>query len=68
MFANLTPLVGVTLAVLILGEPLSSSHILGSVLILGGVWIAARPTAPAPVAGTPTHQQRLPTLVPSKTV
>ena len=68
VFANLTPLVGVTLAVLILGEPLSSTHILGSVLILGGVWIAARPTAPAPVAGTPTHQQRIATLVPSESV
>jgi len=45
VFANLTPLVGVTLAVVALGEPLSSFHLVGSVLILGGVWIAVRPSA-----------------------
>ena len=51
VFANLTPLVGVLLAVVALGEPLSSFHLVGSVLILGGVWIAVRPStaaSPAP--------------------
>lgn len=71
VFANLTPLVGVMLAVVILGEPLSSAHILGSVLILGGVWIAARPARPSagvPATATRPREPRLPMLAPSESV
>jgi drug/metabolite transporter (DMT)-like permease len=48
VFVNLTPLVGVTLAIVALGEPLSAFHIVGAVLILAGVWITARPSAAGP--------------------
>jgi drug/metabolite transporter (DMT)-like permease len=39
-FANLNPLVGVAVAALLLGEPVSAAQIAGGVLILSGVWLA----------------------------
>ncbi len=41
-FANLTPLVGVGVAALLLGEPISAVQLGGGLLILGGVWLATR--------------------------
>ena len=59
-FANLNPLVGMALAVVALGEPLSPVHLVGSVLILGGVWLTARPSAAASAASTrPDERQPL---------
>jgi drug/metabolite transporter (DMT)-like permease len=58
VFANLTPLVGVALAVVALGESLSAFHLVGTVLILGGVWIAARPSAKASAASTRTGERQ----------
>ena len=46
VFANLTPLVGVAVAALLLGEQVSAVQLGGGLLILGGVWLAMRrPTA-----------------------
>lgn len=51
-FANLNPLVGMTLAVVALGEAVTAAQLLGGVLILGGVWLAARQPARHPVRAT----------------
>ena len=42
LFANLSPLVGITVAALFLGESISIYQIGGGMLILGGVWFATR--------------------------
>jgi len=42
MFTALMPVVGVGLAVLVLGEPLTWSLLLGTVLIVGGLFIALK--------------------------
>ncbi len=42
MFTALMPVVGVGLAVLLLGEPLTVSLVLGTVLIVGGLFIALK--------------------------
>jgi drug/metabolite transporter (DMT)-like permease len=55
-FANLNPLVGMVLADVALGESLTSFHLIGSVLILGGVWITTRPSAAASPAPTRTGE------------
>ena len=47
-FANLSPLVGVVFAALLLGESISLIQVGGGLLILGGVWLAnRRPGSPA---------------------
>ncbi|MGF6525196.1 DMT family transporter [Variovorax sp. PvP013] len=54
MFMNLVPIFGPLLAVLVLGEPLSTFHAVALALVLGGIYIAEhlgahrRPTPPAP--------------------
>lgn len=42
VFANLTPLVGVAVAAMLLGEPVSAVQLGGGLLILGGVWLTTR--------------------------
>jgi len=42
LFANLSPLVGMIVAALFLGESISVYQISGGALILGGVWFASR--------------------------
>lgn len=42
IFGNLKPLVGVALSVVLLGEPLSLSQVLGGLLVVAGVGIASR--------------------------
>lgn len=51
-FANLGPFVGVVVAALLLKETVSVVQIMGGLLILGGVWLTARPTGPGRVADT----------------
>ncbi|MDP9362638.1 MAG: DMT family transporter [Chloroflexota bacterium] len=52
-FANLNPLVGVALAALLLGEPVTRLQLGGGALVLAGVWLAAHQPAAAPgSAGT----------------
>lgn len=52
VFANLNPLVGVAVAALILGERVTPAQCAGGVLILAGVWLAARPGRPTVSAST----------------
>jgi drug/metabolite transporter (DMT)-like permease len=56
IFANLTPLVGVAVAAVLLGEAITPLQVAGGALILGGVWLVTQaPGTPrasrAPVAG-----------------
>lgn len=53
-FANLTPLVGVGVATLLLGEPISAVQLGGGLLILGGVWLATREPVVTRVLPEPT--------------
>jgi len=39
-FIHLIPVFGVTMAILLLGEPLRGFHLTGFLLILGGIWLA----------------------------
>jgi len=50
VFINLVPVAAVTLGVLLLGEPLEMSMLSGGVLVILGVFIINRPTAPTPAA------------------
>jgi probable blue pigment (indigoidine) exporter len=43
VFGNLRPVMGVALAVLLLGEPLTGAQVAGGALVLAGVTIASRP-------------------------
>lgn len=52
-FANLTPLVGVGVAALLLGEPIAAVQLGGGLLILGGVWLATGGPAGARVPSAP---------------
>lgn len=64
VFANLNPLVGVTVAALILGESVTPTQIGGGLLILVGVWMATRQpksSRPATLA-VPTAAPSLPGL------
>jgi drug/metabolite transporter (DMT)-like permease len=49
-FSNLGPFVGVVVAALLLKEAVSTAQIAGGLLILGGVWLTARPTGSGRVA------------------
>ena len=42
-FINLSPVIGVVSGVLILGEALTTSAIVGGVMVLAGVWLSSRP-------------------------
>lgn len=70
VFGNLKPLVGVALAVTLVGESLTSSQIGGSALVLLGVGIASQlPTIPGIASTMPTRskwQQRQPRSVPQR--
>jgi len=50
IFMNLTPLVGMGLAALLLGEPIGSRQIAGVLLVLGGVALTTRPPRPRATA------------------
>jgi drug/metabolite transporter (DMT)-like permease len=52
VFANLTPLVGVAVAALLLGERVTVVQFGGGLLILGGVWLTTRRPAAGRGAGT----------------
>ena len=52
-FLHLIPLYGAILATAILGERLHGFHVAGFLLILSGVWLAARPQAPLAISVTP---------------
>ena len=62
VFANLTPVVGVAVAALLLGEPVSAVQLGGGVAILAGVWLATRDggtrrrESVPDVGRAPTHQ------------
>jgi len=43
VFTNLSPLVGVAVAAVVLGETMTVVQLLGGLLILGGVWFGCRP-------------------------
>ena len=47
VFINLVPVVAITLGVLLLGEELHASMIIGAALVITGVWIINRSPAPA---------------------
>lgn len=49
-FLHLIPIYSAVLAHLILGEDLMTFHVIGFVLILAGVWLAARPVSSAPTS------------------
>ncbi len=53
VFINLVPVVAITLGVLMLGEKLTASMIVGAALVVTGVWIINRSPAPAPVPTAP---------------
>ena len=45
IFVNLVPVAAITLAVLLLGEPLTPPVVIGAALVIAGVWIINRPSA-----------------------
>src|SRR5581483_12028111 len=58
-FYNLTPVVGVGVAALALGEAITPAHLVGGGLVLLGVWLAAqagRPSRARPAAPLPNEQ------------
>src|SRR6185437_5367666 len=50
-YSVLIPLFGVTLAVALLGEPLTPTSLLGVPVVLAGLWLAQSPSSPEGVAG-----------------
>jgi len=54
VFVNLVPVVAITLGVLLLGEKLAPSMMVGGALVVSGVWIINRAPA-APPARAPVH-------------
>lgn len=48
VFTNLDPIVGVLTAVLVMGEPLHSTQIVGGVVALSGMWLASATTSSSP--------------------
>jgi drug/metabolite transporter (DMT)-like permease len=51
VFINLVPVVAITLGVLLLGEKLQMSMVVGAALVVTGVWIINRTPAPGAVSG-----------------
>jgi len=52
IFVNLVPVAAITLGVLLLGEHVNASMIVGAALVIAGVWIINRPVATPPIART----------------
>jgi drug/metabolite transporter (DMT)-like permease len=52
VFINLVPVVAITLGVLLLGETLKLSMVIGAALVVTGVWIINRTPAPAAVSSS----------------
>lgn len=50
-YSVLIPLFGVTLAVALLGEPLTPTSLLGVPVVLAGLWLAQSPSSPEVLAG-----------------
>ncbi|MET0659358.1 MAG: DMT family transporter [Steroidobacteraceae bacterium] len=48
VFTNLDPIVGVLTAVLLMGEPLHPTQIVGGVVALSGMWLASATTSSSP--------------------
>ena len=59
LFANLSPLVGIVVAALFLGESISLYQIGGGALILGGVWFATRRDGNIQVESATVHPLEL---------
>jgi len=59
LFANLSPLVGIVVAALFLGESISLYQIGGGALILGGVWFATRGDGNIQVESATVHPLEL---------
>ena len=55
VFINLVPVVAIALGVLLLGEPLEPSMVIGAVLVVSGVFIINRAPAAVLVPHTPGH-------------
>ena len=55
VFINLVPVAAIALGVLLLGEPLELSMLVGGALVIGGIWLINRPqrasAAPFAAAG-----------------
>ena len=49
VFINLVPVAAITLGVLLLGEPLELSMLVGGALVVAGIWILNRPQSAPPV-------------------
>ncbi|HET9047268.1 MAG TPA: DMT family transporter, partial [Casimicrobiaceae bacterium] len=45
IFVNLVPVAAITLAVILLGEPLTPAIVVGAALVIAGVWIINRPSS-----------------------
>ncbi len=54
VFINLVPVAAIALGVLLLGEPLELSMLVGGALVIGGIWLINRPqrASAAPFAAT----------------
>jgi drug/metabolite transporter (DMT)-like permease len=55
VFINLVPVVAIALGVLLLGEGLEPSMVIGAAFVVGGVFIINRTPATVPVPHTPGH-------------
>ena len=56
VFINLVPVVAITLGVLLLGEPLKWSMVVGAAMVVSGVWIINRAPASAPAPARPARE------------
>lgn len=58
VFINLVPVVAITLGVLLLGEKLQASMIVGAAMVVSGVWIINRaPPTPGPATATASRMK-----------
>jgi drug/metabolite transporter (DMT)-like permease len=51
IYVNIIPVITLTLAVLLLNETVGAVQLAGASLVLAGVWLAERSSAPSPVGG-----------------
>lgn len=53
-FTLLVPVFGVSLSILVLGEPLRAGLAVGGAIVLAGLWLVQRPAGQAPAAAVPS--------------
>ena len=53
-FTLLVPVFGVSLSILVLGEPLRAGLAVGGLIVLAGLWLVQRPSRHTPAAATPS--------------